>query len=68
GMIGLPQWSGGEPGSLSSASRDSSITKVLVHLSSADPQAALNTLGNLEQMLADYRQRGEPVWVEVIAN
>jgi intracellular sulfur oxidation DsrE/DsrF family protein len=69
GMIGLPQWSSGdERSSLASDSRDTRTTKVLVHLSSADPQAALNTLGNLEQMLADYRQRGEPVRVEVIAN
>ncbi len=69
GMIGLPQWSSGDERSgLASASPDARTTKVLVHLSSADPQAALNTLGNLEQMLADYRKRGEPVRVEVIAN
>ncbi len=70
GMIGLPQWSGGDDrsGLAASTPADAHTTKVLVHLSSADPQAALNTLGNLEQMLADYRKRGEPVRVEVIAN
>ncbi len=68
GMIGLPQWSSGDERSGLASAQDARTTKVLVHLSSADTGAALNTLANLEQMLADYRQRGEPVRVEVIAN
>ncbi len=69
GMVGLPQWGNGEDRNGQTASaRNDSLTKVLVHLSSADEAAALNTLGNLEQMLAEYRSKGEPVLVEVIAN
>ncbi len=69
GMSGLPQWGSAEDRTAApGASRDRISTKVLVHLSSADRQSALNTLGSLEQMLAEYRQRGEPVRVEVIAN
>lgn len=68
GMIGLPQWGSGDERSALVSTENTRTTKVLVHLSNADTGAALNTLANLEQMLADYRQRGEPVRVEVIAN
>jgi uncharacterized protein len=45
-----------------------SITKVLVHLTSSDSENGLNTLTNLEQMLLDYRNSGQDVKVEVVAN
>ncbi len=69
GMVGLSQWSkDGDRAGQTISAQGRGLTKVLVHLSSADEAAALNTLDNLEQMLADYRSKGEPVRVEVIAN
>ncbi len=44
------------------------ITKVLVHLTSADIDAGLNTLNNLQQILDRYQQKKQKVLIEVIAN
>lgn len=43
-------------------------TKVLVHLTSADIDAGLNTLDNLQQLLDTYASKQQKVRVEVIAN
>jgi uncharacterized protein len=43
-------------------------TRVLVHLTSSDSESGLNTLTNLEQMLLEYRNNGQNVKVEVVAN
>jgi len=45
-----------------------SITKVLVHLTSADVDAGMNTLINLQQLLDSYTRKHQKVMVEVIAN
>ncbi len=45
-----------------------SMTRVLVHLTSSDSESGLNTLTNLEQMLLEYRSKGQNVRVEVVAN
>ena len=50
------------------AQKQEALTKVLVHLTSADTDDGLNTLNNLEQMLQQYEQDNQPVHVEVIAN
>ncbi len=54
--------------SWSSITQNDSLTRVLVHLTSADTDEGLNTLSNLEQMLQQYEQDQQPVHVEVIAN
>ncbi len=43
-------------------------TKVLVHLTTSDSESGLNTLTNLENMLQEYRERGQNIRVEVVAN
>lgn len=45
-----------------------SMTRVLVHLTSSDSDSGLNTLSNIEQMLLEYRSKGQNVKVEVVAN
>ncbi len=45
-----------------------SQTKVLVHLTSDDVDAGLNTLDNIQQMLQDYAQNQQSVLIEVVAN
>ena len=54
---------------LSSASAiQQAQTRVLIHLTSADPEAALNTLQSLQQLLEQYRHNQQQVMVEVVAN
>jgi intracellular sulfur oxidation DsrE/DsrF family protein len=43
-------------------------TRVLVHLTSAEPESALNTLQNLQLLLEQYRHNQQQVMVEVVAN
>ncbi len=43
-------------------------TKVLVHLTSADVDAGLNTLDNIQQMLQEYAANQQSVVIEVVAN
>lgn len=47
---------------------EQSITKILVHLTSADTEGGLNTLNNLEQLLEDYQARDQVVRIQVVAN
>jgi len=54
--------------SAATVAHNDAITKVLVHLTSADTDDGLNTLNNLEQMLGQYEQDQQPVHIEVIAN
>ncbi len=53
---------------LPSLSADQSQTRVLVHLTSGDVDAGLNTLDNIQQMLQDYARKQQHVVVEVVAN
>ncbi len=48
--------------------QNDATTKVLVHLTSSDSETGLSTLTNLELMLQRYRDQGQQVQVEVIAN
>jgi len=45
-----------------------SLTKVLLHITSAEVESGLNTLDNLQQLLEDYKHRGKEVLIEVVAN
>lgn len=47
---------------------ENTVTKVLVHLTSAETESALNTLNNLHLLLQEYQHKQEAVEVEVIAN
>jgi len=44
------------------------VTKVLVHLSSADESSARNTLNNINEMLVQYAAQQKQILVEIIAN
>ncbi len=55
-------------GSQQQAAAQSDLTKVLVHLTSADIDSGLNTLNNLQQLLDTYAQKHQKVLVEVVAN
>lgn len=50
------------------ADAQQAVTKVLVHLTSADIDAGMNTLNNLQQLLDSYAEKQQKVIVEVIAN
>ena len=52
----------------STLTADQSQTMVLVHLTSDDVDAGLNTLDNIQQMLQEYAQIQQDVVVEVVAN
>lgn len=53
---------------LASFTSEDSVTKVLVHLTSADIDSGMNTLNNLQLLLEDYDNKQQQVRVEVIAN
>ena len=53
---------------LTAPSAEHAQTKVLVHLTSDDIDAGLNTLDNIQQMLQQYASNRQSVIVEVIAN
>lgn len=67
GVSGL-HWNSSYLQTIQTATASESVTKVLVHLTSSDTESALNTLNNLEQMLEDYKNNGQSVRVEVVAN
>lgn len=64
GVAGLKQQS--QP--VETIAANDTMTRVLVHLTSSDSDSGLNTLTNLEQMLLEYRNSGQNVKVEVVAN
>ena len=66
GIAGVQSYHSGQSSAINIVQE--SATKVLVHLTSADPESALNTLDNLQKLLNDYRQKQQPVTVEVVAN
>jgi uncharacterized protein len=68
GNVGLKGHQGNSQSKMVASTATQATTKVLVHLTSSDSENALNTLTNLEQMLIDYRSKGENVKVEVVAN
>ncbi len=51
-----------------SLTTNDATTKVLVHLTTSDSEIGLNTFTNLENMLQEYRERGQNIRVEVVAN
>ncbi len=53
---------------LPSVATEQAQTKVLVHLTSDDVEAGLNTLDNIQQMLQDYAENQQSVLIEVVAN
>jgi intracellular sulfur oxidation DsrE/DsrF family protein len=69
-LVGLGAMQLTKPASQSTtlASAHDSITKVLVHLTSADVDAGMNTLDNLQQLLDSYARKQQKVLVEVVAN
>ena len=67
GIVGIYS-SQHSPASLLASAAQQVQTRVLVHLTSADPASALNTLANLQQLLDEYQHNQQSVMVEVIAN